>query len=151
MALARSFLAVQPGHTDLVTGMVPALDKAGRGKEADELFRLVWDAYAGMREAYPESGAARNAAAWLAAGCRRELDKALTYATEAVAADPASVSYRETLAEVHFRRGERDKALSLMAKLADESPQSRVFRRQLDRYRAGDPAAPVAETEPEPE
>ena len=47
------------------------------------------------------------------------------------------MSYRETLAEVHFRKGEREIALEIMAKLATEEPRNRLFKRQLARYRSG--------------
>ena len=149
MAQAKAYLAVQPGSSGLVIDMVPDLDAAGKKKEADELFRLGWEAFAKMLEEHPDSASARNSAAWLAANCQRELDTALKYAEDAVKADPASVSYRESLAEVHFRRGQREKALALMEQLTEEAPRSRLFRRQLERYRHGAITSPIRETEPE--
>lgn len=149
MEQARAFLAIQPGHADFLIGMVMDLDAAGHRKEADELFGMGWKTITKMLADYPESTSARNASAWLAANCRRELDSALKYAEEAVKSDPKSVAYRETLAEVHFRRGDRTNALAIMKVLAEESPRSRLFRRQLDRYRTGDTASSIPETEPE--
>lgn len=149
MKRARAYLAIQPGSSGFAIDMVQDLDAMGKTKEADELFRGVWDTYAKMLDEHPESASARNSAAWLAANCRRELDRALKLAEEAVKLDPTSVGYRESLAEVHFRRGDRDKALTIMTKLAEESPRSRLFRRQLERYRTGDPASPIPETEKE--
>jgi tetratricopeptide (TPR) repeat protein len=143
---ARACLKVTPGHQELVSGMVPELDRLGRKKEADELFALAWSAYTKMLADYPESPTARGALANLGANCRRELDKALAYGKEAVAADPASVSYREALAEVHFRRGERAEALAVMTKLSEENPRSRYYRRQLARYKSGDLASPPPDT-----
>lgn len=146
MGQARACLKVTPGHLDLVSGLVPDLDKLGRRKEADELFGLAWSAYTTVLADYPESPTARGSLANLGANCRRELDKALTYAKEAVAADPASVGHREALAEVHFRRGERPEALAVMTKLADETPRSRLYQRQLVRYHTGDIASPLPDT-----
>ena len=122
LALAREALAITPGHIDLVSGMVTELDRLGKKPAADEIFSTGWKAYQKVLAEFPDSPSARNALATLAANCRRELDRGLTYAQAAVKADPASVPYRETLAEVHFRRGERDKAIAVMTKLADGRP-----------------------------
>lgn len=137
MALAREVLAVTPGHMDLITGMVTELDRLGKKAEADEVFGIGWKAFQKLLAEFPDSPFARHALASLAANCRRELDTGLTHAQAAVKADPASVPYRETLAEVHFRRGERDKALELMTKLAEEDPTNHLYKRQLVRYRTG--------------
>ncbi len=83
---------------------------------------------------YPGSAAARNAMAALSGHCQRKLDDGLKYAKAAVAFDPGSPQYRESLAEVHFRRGDRDAALKLMQKLSDEQPRNSAYRRQLTRY-----------------
>ncbi|MDB5311979.1 MAG: hypothetical protein JWO38_6181, partial [Gemmataceae bacterium] len=149
MDRARECLDITPGHVELATGMVPDLDHLGRVKEADELFGRVWKAYQKVLADYPESPSARNALAALGAGCRRELDRSLGYAKEAVEATPESAVFRETLAEVHFRRGERAAAMAIMTKLASEYPRSRLYRRQLSRYKSGDLASPIPETEDE--
>jgi tetratricopeptide (TPR) repeat protein len=147
MALARQVLAVTPGHVELVSGLVPDLDAAGRKAEADELFGTAWAAYRKVLADFPDSPSARNSLATLAANCRRELAAGLKYAEEAVTADPASVPFRETLAEVHFRRGDRDKALAVMTTLAGEEPRNPLFKRQLARYRTGAIDGPKPETE----
>jgi tetratricopeptide (TPR) repeat protein len=149
VAAARECQAVTPGHSGLVSGMVPELEKRGRKKEADELFGRAWAAYQKVLADYPDGPSARNSLAALGANCRRELDKALTYATEAVAADPGSDTYRETLAEVYFRRGERDKALEVMTKLVQEHPRTRLYHRQMVRYKSGALDSPLPETEDE--
>jgi tetratricopeptide (TPR) repeat protein len=137
VALAREALAVTPGHVDLVSGMVPELEKLGKKAEADELFATAWAAYQKVLTDFPDSPSARHSLATLAANCRRELDKGLTYATAAVKSDPASRPFREALAEVHFRKGEREKSLEVMTKLAEEDPRNRLYKRQLTRYRTG--------------
>jgi tetratricopeptide (TPR) repeat protein len=144
--LAREALAVTPGHIDLVSGMVPKLEKLGKKAEADELFGVAWKAYQKVLADFPDSPAARNALAALSANCRRDLDKGLAYAREAVKAEPASVPFRETLAEVHFRRGERDKAAEIMTKLLEDDPRSALYKRQLTRYRTGPLDSPKPDT-----
>ena len=135
MAAARGVLTVTPGHLDFMNGIVPELDRRGKKKEADELFNRGWSAYQKMLADYPDSPSARLALAALAGHCRRKLDDGLACAKAAVAADPGAPAYREALAEVYFRRGNRDAALKLMQALADESPRSALYRRQLARYR----------------
>ena len=83
----------------------------------------------------------------LAADCQRELEKGLKYAQEAVKADPASAPFRETLAEVHFRRGQREKATEIMTALLAEDSRNPLYRRQLSRYKTGKLDSPKPETE----
>ena len=147
MTLAREVLRVTPGHVEMVTGMVPELEKAGRKKDADELFAAAWGAYQKMLADHPDSPAARGALAALAAHTRRESDAGLKLAREALKADPQSAGFREVAAELHFLRGDRPEALKLMRKLADENPRSRLYRRQLARYTSAAFDSPWPEVE----
>jgi hypothetical protein len=142
MAIARDVLAVTPGHIELVSGMVPELERLGKKREAAELFDRAWTAHSNVLAEFPASGSARHALATLAANCRREVDAGLTFAREAVKAEPESVVYRDTLAELHFIKGDRDSAMDVMAKLVAEQPRNLLYRRQLVRYRSGDLASP---------
>ena len=145
VALAKECLAVMPGNSDLVIGMVPELDKRGRTKDADELFRLAWDAYGRVIRDNPDSAWARYSAAWLAAGCRRELDRAAELAAKAIELEPGTRSYLEAAAEVSFRRGEREKAVAAMTELATADRRSFYYKRQLERYKNADLSAPLPE------
>ena len=147
LAAARECLTVMPGSIDLVIQMVPELDKKGHKKEADELYKLVADVYAKQVKDNPESGWAKNAAAWLAAGSRRELDAALAHAQKAVELDPAIRSYRETLAEVHFRRGNRPKAVALALELVAADRRNYHYKRQLERYQTAAFDSPLPESD----
>lgn len=147
MKAAREALAVTPGHVELVSGLVPQLEKLGKKAEADELFAIAWDAYQKLLAEFPDSPAARNGLAALAANCRRELDKGLAFAQDAVRADPGSIAYRDTLAEVCFRSGDRTKAAAVMGTLIEDDPRNRLYRRQLVRYRGGALDSPKPDTE----
>lgn len=146
LTLAKDCLTILPGNTDVAIGMVPELDKLGKKAEADALFRQVWDVYAKLIVDYPDSAWARNSAAWLAAGCRRELDAALKHAEKAVDLDRNSNAYQETLAEVRFRRGERDAAVAIARKLVAAEPRNHHFRRQLERFSTAAFDSPLPET-----
>lgn len=147
IALAKDCLKAMPGNVDVPFGMVTLLEKADRKKDADAIFLQVWDVYAGLIKEHPESAWARYCAAWLAAGCKRELDTALVHAKKAHELDPESKSYREALAEVHFRKGDRDKAVPLMKELSAADPRNHHYRRQLERYSTGAIDSPLPETE----
>ena len=142
LAFARDVQSVTPGHIELVSGMVPELERIGKTAEAFELFDRAWTAHRKVLADYLASNSARHALATLAANCRRELDAGLAYAKEALKADPHSVPYRETLAELHFVTGDRSAALHLMASLAKENPRNQLYKRQLVRYRSGPTGSP---------
>src|SRR5581483_5765646 len=65
---------ILPGDVDLPCGAVPALDRLGRKKEADELFGRCKAPHEKLVREYPKSAREHNALAWLSACCRRELD-----------------------------------------------------------------------------
>jgi tetratricopeptide (TPR) repeat protein len=147
MEAARAALAIMPTHTEMVLGMVPELDKLKKTKEADELFALVWKPFVKIATDNPESGWARFQAAWVAAGCRRELPKALEYAKKAVETEPTNRSFRECLAEVQFRMGERDPAVKLATALVAEEPRNWHYQRQLERYKSAAFDSPLPDSE----
>jgi tetratricopeptide (TPR) repeat protein len=136
-----------PGNLSMPLFFVPALEKAGRQKEADEIFGRVFAAYDGPCRDHPRWAKGHNDLAWLSARCRRRLDEALTHAEKAVALEPARVGYLDTLAEVCFQRGDKEKAVGLMKTCRDKEPKNAFYARQLRRYEAGDPKADVPEQE----
>ncbi len=140
---ARAYLRVSPGEVTFVTELVPALDKIGAKAEADEVFRTTWDAMRAVLKDYPDSAFYHNQAAWLAASARRELDTALEDAKRATALSPSNTSYQDTLAEVHFRRGDRAAAVAIMKTLVERTIGRRpYFQHQLERFQTGDVASP---------
>jgi tetratricopeptide (TPR) repeat protein len=147
VALTRECLAVMPGNNDLVIPVVAELDRLGRRKEADELFAQVWGTFRKLAEENPESGWAHHSAAWLAAGCRRELDAAFDHAKKAAELDPELKAHQEGLAEVHFRRGDRDQAVGLMKELTAVDRRNHHFRRQLERYQSAPFDSPLPDAD----
>jgi tetratricopeptide (TPR) repeat protein len=139
-------LDVLPGNVELAIGLVPQLEKKGRKSEADELYSKVIRPYEELSKQHPQSAYLHNDCAWLAANCRRDLEKALEHAKEAVKLEPKAAGYIDTLAEVHFRRGEKDKALEFMKQCIALKPRNPYYRKQLERFTKGDIA-----TDPPPE
>ena len=146
---AEASLKVMPGNVDLVIALVPELDAKGRKKEADALFNRVRDAFEKLCKDYPNGAWAHNSAAWMMALCRRDLDSGLKHASRAAELEPKNAGYLDTLAEVNFRKGNRERALELMKQCAALEPNNVYFRKQLERFRTQGPDSPVPDSDDE--
>lgn len=142
---ARLSLALLPGEVEVPIAVGADLEKAGRRKEADELFAAVFDRYTELCRIYPRSAWAHNSLAWLAARCRRRLDAGVESARRAVAESPQTPGYWDTLAEVHFQRKEPAEALSAIRRCVGMDPKNDYYRRQVKRMEASDPSVDVPE------
>jgi Flp pilus assembly protein TadD len=146
VALCETIL---PADVDLPCGAVPVLDRLGRKKEADELFARCKGLHEKLVREYPKSAREHNALAWLSACCRRELDQGLEHARQAVALAPDAAGYHDTLGEVYFQRGDKEKAVAEARKSIELAPKVDYYRRQLKRIEAGDPKAELPPHEDE--
>ncbi len=77
-----------------------------------------------------------NGLAWFTALAGMHLDDALTAAELAAEIEPGSAEILDTLAEVHFRRGEVDQAIATAASALALDPESTYLQEQLARFRA---------------
>jgi tetratricopeptide (TPR) repeat protein len=134
MAEARAGLAILPGNIELGLGFIPDLDKAGKKKEADELYSKIKTAFEDALKDHGNSADLRNSLAWTMVNCNRDLDDALKHAQKAVDVAPKTAGYIDTLAEVYFRKKDRAKALELMKQCAALDPHSPYYRKQLERF-----------------
>jgi predicted Zn-dependent protease len=78
-----------------------------------------------------------NNLAWLCARCDQKLDEALDLSKQAVAAQPDNAAYIDTLAEVHFRRGDAAEAARLESQALRFKPDDEFMQRQYLRFKAG--------------
>lgn len=101
-----------PADGALADDFFPAL----RNKIPAKIYNRWFDeSYAHILEVckdYPQSHNAHNTAAWLASRAVRHLDEAHTHAQKAVALRPNQGAYLDTMAEVWFAKGKREKALA---------------------------------------
>lgn len=142
-AESKAILQILPGQAEYLNAVVPEFDHAGKKAEADALFAISWGTFQKLKRENPDSAWVQAAAAFIAAGSRRELDTALVFAKKAFELEPDIRWHREVLAEVHFRRGERAEAVKLAEELRKLDHRSHYFRRLVERYKTGDIASPL--------
>ncbi len=131
--------SLQPGEIKVVEEFVPLLRKAGLEAEADKLFENCFQVYEQLTKTYPQSANFHNQAAWVAAICERRLDQALALAEQAVKLAPESPSYADTLAEVHFARGNYERAAEWGRKSAALDPGNKFYEERLQRFLQKEP------------
>jgi Tfp pilus assembly protein PilF len=142
MAHARACLDVMPGNIDLALLLIPELDRRGHTAYADALYARIVAPHDSLCQEFGQSGRFHNDRAWLAAGCHRDLDAALDHARKATEIEPHNASYRDTLAEVYFQRGDTAKAIELMRECMKAEPRRVYFTKQMRRFEAGDRSVP---------
>ena len=135
--------AALPGGSELPIKLVPILEKGGRTKDADDLFRRFFERHEKLCKDYPNSALMHNNAAWLAVACRRDLDRALEHSRKATTLAPDSSAYHDTLGEVLFQRGDKEKALVEARRCLELDPQRKYYRKQIARIEKGNKEAPL--------
>lgn len=135
-ALAEMKLCEQiaPGNIDLAEDLVPILKDKGFTKDASALYERAYAIHAPLAEKFPESPACRNNVAWLSAVCHERLDEALAHAQKAVELAPHTASYVDTLAEVHFQKGDRPKAIEFGRQVLKLAPGNKLFAERLKHF-----------------
>ncbi|HZN34179.1 MAG TPA: HEAT repeat domain-containing protein [Pirellulaceae bacterium] len=123
-----------PGDVRLTVDLTPKLDGAGLRAIADQVFERSIASHRRVLEEFPGSPTFLNNAAWICARAQRQLDEGLALAERAVKAAPDEGSYHDTLAEVHFQRGDRDAAVAAARKAAELSPENKLFAKRLKHF-----------------
>lgn len=114
----------------------PSVRSAGLLKEHNAWFLSTWEKIEEVIENYPASDNTRNTAAWFAARAMRMLNAAEDHLTEALRINPNQSAYLDTMAEIHFARGHRAKALEWSQIAVIHSPADTLLRRQHERFRS---------------
>jgi hypothetical protein len=134
MKLAHACLEVLPASSTIVIDLAPALEKLGRRDKADELVAKAVTFHEKLIADHPKCASHHNSLAWTLARCRRDLDKALDHARRAAELAPDNCAILDTLAEVHFQRGEKEEAIRTIGKCVDLEPGVERHRRALERF-----------------
>lgn len=134
-------LNAMPYSWEMIEDVVPKLDAAGWNAEADALFDSQLAKVRDLVKKYPHSPRFTNAVAWISATCRRNLDEAALMAARTLELSPDNASYLDTLAEVHFARGEPAKAVQVQRRAVELSSLP-LFRERLAKFEAAAAAKP---------
>jgi len=132
---ARRSIEALPGEIEAAITLVTGFDRHGEREFADELFARAFAVVDNICAEFPGVAVHHNNLAWMASRCGRRLDEALEHAQTAVGLE-RDAAYLDTLADVHFMRGQVETAIALEQEAIglEESP---FFYWQLARFRAG--------------
>jgi hypothetical protein len=114
----------------------PALREAGLLKQHDAWFRESWKQFDVVIRRFPEADNVRNTAAWFASRALRELAAAERHVRKALELNPRQSAYLDTMAEIQFAKGQRDKALEWSNLAINYLPEDIMLRRQHERFRS---------------
>jgi uncharacterized Ntn-hydrolase superfamily protein len=123
-AMARAYEATDGELSHRLLAALVAAQEAGgdkRGKQSAAILVVR------PSERYPEY---RTALAGV------NLDESLAAATLAVEIEPQNPEILDTLAEVHFRRGEVDQAIAAGERALARDPESTYLQEQLERFQS---------------
>ncbi len=126
-----------PSDGSLADDFFPALRKVGLIKEHDEWFKISWERMVAVLTEFPESDNTRNTAAWLASRAQRNLDEAEAFEVKAIGSRPNQSSYLDTMAEIQFAKGKREKALEWSSRAVNFSSPLELAQicQQHERFR----------------
>jgi uncharacterized Ntn-hydrolase superfamily protein len=112
-------------------------DAEGEMGMADRERRMVGEMLAEALEQEAEDADYLNNLAWFCATGDVFLDEALEAAKRAVALEPEAAYILDTLAEVYFRLGNTEDAITTIERAIEIDPESAYYKEQLDRFEAG--------------
>jgi len=124
----------RPDEVDVALDLTEQLNAAGRSEVADELFKSIYGTYDRVIRDFPNSAHHHNNLAWLCARSERQLDDALRHARLAVELRPNYAAYVDTLAEAHFRLGDREQAIKFSRRAVELEPDDETLKQQLERF-----------------
>ncbi len=112
----------------------PAIREAGLIEQHDKWFLSSWTQLSEVIRKYPGSDNTRNTAAWLASRSMRKLDEAEIMLAKALQEKPDQSAYLDTMAEINFAKGNREKAIEWSKLAINYLPQDMELRRQNLRF-----------------
>ncbi|MDE0835181.1 MAG: hypothetical protein OSA84_02385 [Akkermansiaceae bacterium] len=124
----------------LADDFFPLVKKAGLEKELDRWFGKSWGTISSVLERFPDSDNTKNTAAWLASRAGKRLAEAEKYLRTALERNPDQAAYLDTMAELHFAKGDRKGAVewsdrALLRYPLTSLPYDVMIRKQHERFR----------------
>jgi tetratricopeptide (TPR) repeat protein len=131
---ARDLAPDAPG---IYTALGDAYKKLGEDAKAADAYRQCEELYRAQMARQPDAASPYNNLAWFLVTHDLRLDEALELSQKSIELAPDTDAYLDTLAEIHYRRGEHDKAIEAINKVFDLDPKPRhliYFEQQRDKF-----------------
>ncbi len=135
----KNLQRVNPSDSSMLEDLYQLLVNAGQTEEANKLFETTYNVSKATIVRFPNHGQHNNNHAWLLSRCSKKLDEALEHANRAVQLEPENGAFLDTLAEVHFQRNNRAKAIEISEKAVKLLDGDSQVKRQLERFKNGNP------------
>lgn len=139
VAMIAQLQQLNSSDSSMLEDIHQLLVDAGKDKEANKLFETTYATSRSAADRFPDRAQHHNNLAWLLSRCSKRSDDALLHAERAVKMEPDNGAFLDTLAEVHFQRGDRVKAISFSEKAVALLGDDVQVKRQLNRFRTGKP------------
>lgn len=124
----------RPGDPDVGESCLALMDEMGARQQADDLFEVVSAFYFQTLAKYPDSPLHHNNYAWLCATSGRQIEFSRRHAERAVELRPNNSSYLDTLAEICFQQGDRQRATELVNRCLEINPTKAHYQRQAAKF-----------------
>lgn len=137
---SRSLALLEECHAGFITDGVladyffPVLRLAGLNQEHDRWFERSWLRFQEAIAAFPGAHNTRNTAGWFASRAQRKLKPALEHQRYALQIHPEQSAYLDTMAEIHFAKGQRKEAMKWSRKAIMINPTDAELRRQFHHF-----------------
>ena len=119
LALLERTHKIYTGHGSTADHFFPSTLKSKVRTQSAKWFNESWANMQQQITSYPNNHDALNSAAWLAARTGRNLDEGFDYAHRALSLRGNEPSYLDTLAELHYARGEFAEAVKVSDRSID--------------------------------
>jgi hypothetical protein len=129
LAMLRKNHKSNIANAGLADDFFPSLRRAGFMEEHNAWFEESWQAMNLQHQRYPAYDNIANSMAWLAARAKLRLDEAKELSLFSLSVRPDQAAYLDTMAEIHFAKGDRKTALEWSSKaLFMEQQDNQLFR-----------------------
>jgi tetratricopeptide (TPR) repeat protein len=133
--LLAKCIQFRPADASIAEDLLSQLLDAGGTDLVNRLLPMLQEGFYEQLAQYPTSALLLNNLAWTNACCRANLEFSTELAERAVKLRPDFSNYLDTLAELYFLQGQRDKAIELMKQCLSQQPDKPHYRRQMRRFK----------------
>ena len=127
-------VAITTSDIDTSAKLIEALDAEKKHKQADKLFKGLYEPWKKSLSTYPDSPLINNNLAWLCAISSRKIDEAMKLSNRALELEDDNQNYVDTLAEIYFRLGNREKAVEIQKRCVELNPNVKLFKDRLKHF-----------------